>query len=351
MCGTCGLDVRSCPGHCGHIELPVPCWHVTFIELSMRVLRSVCYFCSRTLITRAEAEALARDHPRGKLLFAAVYALARTRKRCQHCNAPQPQYFRSCGFGVRIEWPESDAWASPEERAEVCGRVFTSIEAASILDHIPDEDCELMGLDSARSHPRNTVLDVVLCPPPISRPAIMQSTGSRVRGQDDLTHTLQAILKRSIELRTHIGAAKWERYMQPTPEIVERMGRLQAEVFSLVNNSVRGQRQSTQRSGAPIKSVTCRLKGKEGRIRGNLMGKRVDFSARSVITPDSIQVCDSSHPPLSLPYPPHHHNPSSARPRGLCTEDFAAPVFFFPRTSTRSVCRTPSRWSSRFPCA
>ena len=47
-----------------------------------------------------------------------------------------------------------------------------------------------------------------------------------------------------------------------------------------------GQPQSLQRSGKPIKSIRQRLVGKAGRVRGNLMGKRVDFSARSVITPD-----------------------------------------------------------------
>lgn len=41
-----------------------------------------------------------------------------------------------------------------------------------------------------------------------------------------------------------------------------------------------------QKSGRPLKSIKQRLKAKEGRIRGNLMGKRVDFSARTVITPD-----------------------------------------------------------------
>jgi DNA-directed RNA polymerase beta' subunit len=44
--------------------------------------------------------------------------------------------------------------------------------------------------------------------------------------------------------------------------------------------------QALQRSGRPIKSISQRLKAKEGRVRGNLMGKRVDFSARTVITPD-----------------------------------------------------------------
>lgn len=69
---------------------------------------------------------------------------------------------------------------------------------------------------------------------------------------------------------------------------MERINRLQFEVFTYINNNIRGQKQSTQRSGAPTKSLTDRLRGKDGRIRGNLMGKRVDFSARSVITPDAV---------------------------------------------------------------
>ena len=44
--------------------------------------------------------------------------------------------------------------------------------------------------------------------------------------------------------------------------------------------------QAVQRGGRPLKSIKQRLKSKEGRVRGNLMGKRVDFSARAVITPD-----------------------------------------------------------------
>jgi DNA-directed RNA polymerase II subunit RPB1 len=77
-----------------------------------------------------------------------------------------------------------------------------------------------------------------------------------------------------------------------TAELVERINRLQFEVFTYMNNNIRGQKQSTQRSGAPTKSLTDRLRGKDGRIRGNLMGKRVDFSARSVITPDAVMDVD-----------------------------------------------------------
>lgn len=58
------------------------------------------------------------------------------------------------------------------------------------------------------------------------------------------------------------------------------------QVAALFDNERAGQPQETQRSGKPLKTLRARLKGKEGRIRGNLMGKRVDFSARTVITAD-----------------------------------------------------------------
>ena len=56
--------------------------------------------------------------------------------------------------------------------------------------------------------------------------------------------------------------------------------------FTFIDNKIPGIPQAKQRTGRPLRSISERLKSKEGRIRGNLMGKRVDFSARSVITPD-----------------------------------------------------------------
>lgn len=55
-----------------------------------------------------------------------------------------------------------------------------------------------------------------------------------------------------------------------------------------------------QKSGKPLKALKARLKGKEGRIRGNLMGKRVDFSARTVITPDPNLRIDQVGVPRSI---------------------------------------------------
>ena len=74
-----------------------------------------------------------------------------------------------------------------------------------------------------------------------------------------------------------------------------------------MDNDLPGQPQALQKSGRPIKSIRARLKGKEGRLRGNLMGKRVNFSARTVITGDPNIDLDEVGVPrsiaLNLTYP------------------------------------------------
>lgn len=75
---------------------------------------------------------------------------------------------------------------------------------------------------------------------------------------------------------------------------------LQFHLCTYFDNEIPGQPQSITKTGRPLKSIRQRLKGKEGRIRGNLMGKRVDFSARTVITPDPNISIDQVGVPLSI---------------------------------------------------
>lgn len=53
-CGTCGLKNPQCPGHCGHIELPVPCYHPTFMDQVLRLLRATCIYCNRLKLSRVQ---------------------------------------------------------------------------------------------------------------------------------------------------------------------------------------------------------------------------------------------------------------------------------------------------------
>ena len=294
-CGTCGKDVRLCSGHQGHIKLAFPCYHIGYVETILKILRSVCFFCSRLCFTANDLD----PSIQGKARLPYVYNFARNKKKCMHCGACKPNYVRN-GLGIKIEW-DSDSFINDEER-EYCNNPFTALTARSILQNVPDSDYELMGLNSKRSHPKHCVIQYLSVPPPVARPAIMASEGSRARGQDDLTHKLQDINKKNVEVRDALQAENFDIYSNNSisTDTLEKINKLQFEVYTYINNSIRGQKQSTQRSGAPTKSVTDRLKGKEGRIRGNLMGKRVDFSARSVITPDAAMDVDQVGVPETL---------------------------------------------------
>ena len=280
LCGTCNQDMSTCPGHPGHIELPFPMYHALFFETVLKIIRSTCFFCNRVCATEDDIACVAGMS--GKNRFLQLYSIIKGRKRCNHCNATRPNFVRN-SMSIRVEWPSDVDFESEEERT-YCTRTFSQRDALSMLSMLTDDDCRTLGFDPVMSHPKNMVLTVVLVPPPAVRPTIMTSEGSKTRGQDDLTHKLQDIVKRSQDLRQAMGDESW-RHVAMVPDLIDRIARLQYEVFTIVNNTVRGQRPSVQRSGVPTKSYIGRLKGKDGRIRGNLMGKRVDFCARSVISP------------------------------------------------------------------
>jgi len=100
------------------------------------------------------------------------------------------------------------------------------------------------------------------------------------RSEDDLTHIYSNILKTNTDLKNKIEE-------NANGNVIESLTMvLQYYVAMIVNNKVKGAMPLAQRSGRPFQCIMSRLNSKNGRIRGNLMGKRVDFSARSVITGD-----------------------------------------------------------------
>jgi hypothetical protein len=147
-----------------------------------------------------------------------------------------------------------------------------------ILERISDEDAEIMGFHRKYNRPEWMICTILPVPPPAVRPSVRTETGQRM--EDDLTHKLNDIVKYNGAIKSRIekNCTKEQIGMQTTM--------LQYHVATLVDNQIPGIGPSVQRTGRPLRSLFERLKSKEGRIRGNLMGKRVDFSARTVITPD-----------------------------------------------------------------
>lgn len=289
LCASCRRDAKTCQGHSGHMCLSYPVYHIGFIETVLKVLRTTCFFCTKVCATNDDV--IATKDIQGRARLTALHNTLRARKHCPHCDMFRPIYQR-VPLGIRIEW-QNPPWESEEEE-EFCTQTFTAREALSILENICDKDVSLLGFDPQISHPKDMIVQNLVVPPPCTRPAIYSSEGSRSRGQNELTVRLLEVLKRSQETKSFMQDKTWED-IQVTPEFMERLNRMQYEVFLLINSNLRIQKPSGMgRSGGSvqIKSLTDRLKGKEGRIRGNLMGKRVDFSARCVITPDAYFDCD-----------------------------------------------------------
>jgi DNA-directed RNA polymerase II subunit RPB1 len=165
-----------------------------------------------------------------------------------------------------------------------------------IFRNISDDDCKALGLDPVNARPDWFLLTVLPVPPPPVRPSVMFD--SATRASDDLTYKLSDIVKVNEQLKKQEQQGAAEHILQDSADV------LQFHVATLFDNEISGLPRSTQRSGKPIKSIRQRLVGKGGRIRGNLMGKRVDFSARTVITGDPNLSVDQVHYHCRLPY--HH---------------------------------------------
>ena len=297
MCASCMRDARTCQGHAGHIELSFPVYHIGFIDTVLKTLRTVCFCCSRVCATPEDI--LSVKDLQGKNRLLAIHSNVRGRKVCPFCNMQRPSFVR-VPLGIRVDWPKDMQWSCAEEET-YCTQPFTARDAISILKNMTDEDVELIGFVPSMTHPVDMIVQNLVVPPPSTRPAIYTSEGSRSRGQNELTVRLLEVLKRSHEISNALHDETWRDLKTVSTELMERINRLQYEVFVLVNNNVRIQKPSGMgRSGGTVKnkSLTDRLKGKEGRVRGNLMGKRTDFSARCVITPDAYFECDR----VGIPY-------------------------------------------------
>jgi len=122
------------------------------------------------------------------------------------------------------------------------------------------------------------ICQVLAVPPPAVRPSVKHD--AQQRSEDDLSHIIVNIIKTNKTLQEKIQSNS------PGNVIQDWSTLLQYYVSTMVDNKIPGVAAFAQRSGRPLKSIKDRLNGKHGRVRGNLMGKRVDYSARSVITPD-----------------------------------------------------------------
>lgn len=255
-CHTCKQGPLECPGHFGHIELAEPVYNVLYVKYITKILQSVCLKCSELL-----SDSITNVFSNNKIQFKNSTETCKTKVKCTVCDYLQPKILLD-NYVYHIEIDGNK-------------EIFPLSNILSILSKISDENCKKLGFGGA-TKPKDFIFTCFPVPPPQVRPSII--IDSSIKSQDDLTYKLVEIIKTNNSLLKMQNGDKNEVIYN------ELVNLLQYHISTFTDNGISGIPQATQRTGRPIKGVCQRLKAKEGRIRGNLMGKRVDFSGRTVIT-------------------------------------------------------------------
>ena len=279
ICPTDGLDYMQTPGYFGHIELAKPVFYVQYLSTIHKILRCVCFKCSKLLISKDKYKHALKMQNQQRWKY--VSELCQNIERCGEdtedgCGCLQPKKIKKDGmFSLFAEWDNKSAESSEENFIAI---PLTPELVLKIFKRISDEDVTFMGFSPIWSRPDWMICQVLAVPPPAVRPSVKHD--AQQRSEDDLTHILVNIVKTNKSLQEKIQNNASENVINDWATV------LQYHIASMVDNKLPGGSPAAQRSGRPFKSIKDRLNGKGGRMRGNLMAKRVDFSARSVITAD-----------------------------------------------------------------
>ncbi|DAC63049.1 MAG TPA: hypothetical protein D7I10_02875, partial [Candidatus Poseidoniales archaeon] len=289
-CETCGNKHDQCPSHFGHIQLELPVVHIGFTALLKTALKSTCNTCSRVLLHEREGthpidpEKSEQDYYRTRVydviqkhgvgstefkkIIKEITKICSGAKRavCMHCGAEQGK--------IVLDKPTT----FKEKKMDKGEHKLNARDIREWLERIPDEDLIFIGMDYNASRPEWTIMRVLPVPPITVRPSITLDSGDR--SEDDLTHKLVDVLRINQRLRENRDAGAPQLIVEDLWEL------LQYHITTYFDNQTAGIPPARHRSGRPLKTLTQRLKGKEGRFRSNLSGKRVNFCARTVISPD-----------------------------------------------------------------
>ncbi|MBW6451892.1 MAG: DNA-directed RNA polymerase subunit A' [DPANN group archaeon] len=245
-CKTCGGRSGECQGHFGYINLAKPVLNILFIKQIKTVLTYTCEHCGELLFSK-------------DLLKTSKLSKIKPSKDCPVCTKAN----RKLVFERPQTFKRDKQIITPEEIREH-------------FEKIKDSDVKYVGLAGGR--PEWMILTVMPVPSITTRPSITLTTGER--SEDDLTHKLVDVIRTNQRLASNLEIGAPEFILDDLWEL------LQYHVTTFFNNEVSGLPPARHRSGRQLKTLSQRLKSKDGRFRNNLTGKRVNFSARTVVSPD-----------------------------------------------------------------
>jgi len=317
-CGTCGFKLADCAGHFGYVKLELPVFHHGYFKPILTILQVICKTCSRVMLVDADRQVFLKRLRNPRIEVIARRAICKKIidkcKRCVVCHycggingvvkkigAMRIIHDRFRGGGAKREDAHKEHLAMFEEAGKVNKDMrqfvpramddLNPLRTLQLFSAIPSEDVELLDMDGDVGRPERLILTHVLVPPVCIRPSVVidATLGSN---EDDITMKLTEIIHINNILKTALekGAA--------IPIVMEDWDFLQLQCAMLINGDsmppAGGERQKA------VRGFCQRLKGKTGRFRGNLSGKRVDFSGRTVISPDPNLRIDEVGVPLHI---------------------------------------------------
>lgn len=282
-CKTCGQTVEKCVGHFGRLELVRPVIHVGFFKKVDFLVNTTCKACGKLLFSDAELESMKSKNSDPEELHRLILIKAKSKTTCPYCSAPKTS--------IKLDPPTNfyTVEKDDETKEDKLIRLYPN-QIREWFVKIPTQDLEKIGLKNIR--PEWFILTVLPIPPVNVHPPITLDNG--LKSEDDLTYKLSDIVTVNNRLRDNINAG--------TPQLIieDLWMLLQYNITTYINNNSPGVPPAKHRSGRPLKTIIQRIKGKGGLIRNNLMGKRVNYAARTTVTPDMFIDVDEIGIPKEL---------------------------------------------------
>ncbi|KAL6060056.1 DNA-directed RNA polymerase subunit [Balamuthia mandrillaris] len=301
-CETCGQGIAECTGHFGHVRLALPVFHIGFMKDIVLLLQILCKSCSRVKLPEVERRYYLKlvrqttEMLQRKVVVKEITSRAKKVNLCPYCNAingtvKKVGVMRITHYKYRekkFDTMKREFLNEFEEAAKMNEALaphlsranddLNPLRALHIFSRVLDEDLELIDIHPDISRPEDMILQYLLVPPVCIRPSVAMDA-SQGSNEDDLTMGVSKII--GINNSIEADMAKGGNIVQ----LMEKWDMLQIHVAMYINSEMPGVPPSLA-SSKPGRGLCQRLKGKKGRFRGNLSGKRVDFSSRTVISPD-----------------------------------------------------------------
>ena len=280
-CETCGETAKVCPGHFGHIELHVPVIHPEYFKQVMDYLRCTCLYCYRFLTSKEEMELHGINRFSGQARIKKVLEKVIKADRCPHCGKGKAEICREDDAILQVHKEGKRSTSLP----------LTPEEIRRAFDNISDDDVCLLGVDPTAAHPRCLIFTRLPVMPPAARPPVRKDGDF---ADDDLTNQYIQIIQANNRMKSPEGVSEAKQR--------ELIGIINYRIATTFRNASGNGRNVAKHpiTNRAIRSISKRLSGKHGQLRDCLSGKRVEQSARSVISPDSELRMDEVGVPANI---------------------------------------------------